>query len=91
MAHTPGPWVVQGQAVLSDRPYPEWKQIAGVRIGNADNWSDPEGESNARLIAASPDLLAALKRLVEYCNNHSDYDAIGEADAAISKAEGRSE
>lgn len=95
MSHTPGPWTVQGQAVLSDRPYPEWKQIAGVRIGNADNWSDPEGESNARLIAAAPELLAALKELVHYDEGSSEqgsygYEVLQLCKNAIAKAEGRS-
>ena len=93
MSHTPGPWTVQGQAVLSDRPYPEWKQIAEVRIGNADNWSDPEGESNSRLIAAAPDLLAALEEVSDYLAEFFDegrkHRVIRAADAAIAKAEGR--
>lgn len=99
MAHTPGPWTVQGQAVLSDRPYPEWKQIAEVRIGNAENWSDPEGESNARLIAASPDLLAACHEAVSaitYLLSNDDdepnyAETLSKLAAAIAKAEGRGE
>lgn len=102
MSHTPGPWTVQGQAVLSDRPYPEWKQIAEVRIGNADNWSDPEGESNARLIAAAPELLAALRAARDDLSDLlevADLTDEGVADttavlnqviAAIATAEGRS-
>lgn len=53
---------------------------------NGDDW-----QSMIDLVAAAPELLAALKRLVEYCDNHSDYDSIGEACAAIAKAEGRIE
>jgi len=58
-----------------------------------------EAEANARLIAAAPDLLAALKALVvgvERDDNPSDQghcehsDEMNAARAAIAKAEGRS-
>jgi hypothetical protein len=48
-----------------------------------------EAEANAHLIAAAPDLLAALQTLVEQAERH---DAVGlywdQARAAIAKAEG---
>ncbi len=44
----------------------------------------PNLPENARLIAAAPELLAALKKL-RY--DHGDLTAILEADAAIAKAE----
>jgi hypothetical protein len=80
--HTPGPWTFDGEYVESldlDTPL----SIATV----ADCGNDTH--CNGRLIAAAPELLAALKRLVEYCDNHSDYDSIGEACRAIVAAEGR--
>ena len=59
---TPGPWV----AGAPGAPGVTWK----VRASNGrvfivgDALYHPENEANARLIAASPDLLAALKAIV---------------------------
>lgn len=48
--HTPGPWTV--------------REARGLLLGGSESADlplhDPEREANARLIAASPDLLAAL-------------------------------
>lgn len=51
-AHTPGPWVV-----LSD----DAVQLGTDIIINASNNNYRMGTANARLIAASPDLLAAAE------------------------------
>lgn len=45
-----------------------------------------ERAANARLIAAAPDLLAALKGLMAHPNSAKAWDA---ADQAVAKAEGR--
>ena len=42
-------------------------------------------EANARLIAAAPDLLEALKTIVSHCDKYS----LEKARAAIAKAEGK--
>lgn len=42
------------------------------------------------LHSAAPELLAALKRLLAcVCDEHDDYDAVGQAMLAIVRAEGR--
>ena len=100
MTHTPGPWHVREA---------RWHEVAADAISdNGEEYelviaqcdpavqllnNDSEIRANARLIAATPDLLAALERLVadvdaeEYINQtaHStdDYDM---AFAAIAKA-----
>lgn len=63
--HTPGPW--------ENRPYPN-QLNRQARIGTNDRtvasvWADNrEGEANAHLIAAAPDLLDALAGFAEaYC------------------------
>ncbi len=63
-AHTPGPWRVERQ-----NPSPttgEW-MIAGTKPGYLAEVRDcgsGDVQANARLIAAAPDLLAALQALV---------------------------
>ena len=94
--HTPGPWFVGAQndaLCVIDKPpnpsndYPRHDAnvaaIAKVYNGNA-------ADANARLIAAAPDLLAALKRLRDLpvdCSQESDREAWGQAHSAIAKAE----
>lgn len=93
--HTPGPWVVRPKRYLDTRR----------RVGPADNEffdvayssgnSNAESESNARLIAAAPEMLDVLKALVDRCNHLGSTDQVtGEVfydmvRAAIAKAEGR--
>lgn len=59
-AFTPGPWVSRGRYVGTPN---HMSFIAECRDQNG-NWSDtPHSIANARLIAAAPDLLEALKNL----------------------------
>lgn len=65
-----------------------------AKRGQTWNAPDPEGQANARLIAAAPDLLAALKAITSP-TGFRDLDVGGNgthgaALAAIAKAEGRS-
>ncbi len=86
-AHTPGPWAYEvdesGASVFMDDSDPGRAYVAEVS-------SQPEQTANARLIAAAPDLLAALKRvmaewLLVQAVSVNNYDA---AMSAIAKAEG---
>lgn len=90
--HTPGPWKAVKTTntpwsivVNHDGPLPNehqgdlLTQISGLR------WESDE--ANAHLIAAAPELLEALKRILE---NKFEPDKITcIAEAAIAKAEGR--
>ena len=60
--HTPGPWDVQN--ALGDGPN-KWIYADGLYVAEVDGERE-EAEANARLIAAAPDLLTALKDAVEY-------------------------
>lgn len=64
--HTPGPWrqeFAQSLLVLANRPEGE-RIVAGV-WGHSDE-ALAEGYANARLIAAAPDLLAALESALRH-------------------------
>lgn len=83
--HTPGPWVVW---------YSDWPGVVGVEcasgetIADCSHSNDPDlSEANARLIAAAPELLEALRGFVE-CDEPS-CEHYAAASAAIAKAEGR--
>lgn len=81
--HTPGPWNVAkttfGQTII-DAP------SIGEIVCRVEEWSEKQDEANARLIAAAPELLDALKLVVQRCGPNSTDGAI--ARAAIAKAEG---
>lgn len=89
-AHTPGPWddASKYDIVDSVRIFAGTHYIATV--GNSDD-TRAQTQSNARLIAASPDLLAALKALALAAVKDLGDDApeIRAAIAAIANAEGR--
>ena len=88
-AHTPGPWIASEPNGKGNgwRVGPAW---LGERA-----WS-PETAADARLIAAAPEMLEALEKLLEdaYCDcggchcRRPSYAARDAADAAIAKAEG---
>ena len=94
--HTPGPWRVteahgQTQVVAVNR-HPE-KAVTGI----ADIFDSIDGTrewgANARLIAAAPDMLEALKGALSEFDQMScecvDDDIYGYVEDAIKKAEGR--
>ncbi len=88
--HTPGPWQVTHedptQVCDSDGEMRGCSPIAQCTVG-----TKRERKANARLIAAAPELLDALRKLAKL------YDAMGAprgacrilADAAIAKAKGK--
>ena len=91
--HTPGPWTTTGPNVRADN---------GALVATAqDHWNDhktpqEEKEANAQLIAAAPELLAALKNLLGYATGEWQPEdeaslaghGIEPAWGAIAKAEG---
>ena len=97
--HTPGPWAI-------DESHINGSINAGKRhvaLASFYNCHDEEvrvtrdqQKANAQLIAAAPDLLAALKQALEALERADDYGVPGlgriidAADDAIRKAEGES-
>jgi hypothetical protein len=97
-AHTPGPWSA-ARSKLNDlwTVYaPKEKNIAAVHDPYGDD--DAVSEANARLCAAAPDLLDALKVMVLVAEDQGPKwraklpgsgSPLGRAQSAIAKAEGR--
>lgn len=105
MTHTPGPWSVEagllGEGAHIFAADPKGCKADGDLVTVADLI---ENKANARLIAAAPDLLAALKGLGIsanrdvpadglcfmdcYLKGHGHFEECATARAAIAKAEG---
>ncbi len=89
VSYTPGPWDVQVRQPIDGDAFFDIYQTDGH--GNesavACIGADAETAANACLIAAAPDLLAALKEAVKY--THTTQWLHTACDAAIARAEGR--
>lgn len=96
-AHTPGPWKAF-QRKLEDCGYLEGQwHIGNGQIGHTV--ANAYEEANARLIAAAPELLRAMKdftwnvkhqKVAGYGDSEVQFDAsFKQMEAAIAKAEGR--
>ena len=92
--HTPGPWHCERAKIAIDGAYDYAiytladRQIIAEAFGRSDVTRFHNAEANACLIAAAPDLLAALKRTVELADAEG-FAVPAEALAAIAKAEGK--
>lgn len=102
MAHTPGPWMLDGWDIVQRDCNDSCPALAFV--GNAKRTlAMEEINANARLISAAPELLAALKQAVSLlsyaangggiygCNADEWHAMEPAARAAIAKAEWRDE
>lgn len=108
LAFTPGPWTVDGTVALgaygvwtaeADARNPGHDgtgyqvQICSMNPmdRNTPITKDERG-ANARLISASPDMLAVLTELMEFWDHgtavHAGAEIVGEARAAIARAKG---
>lgn len=101
MNHTPGPWRVSGSSPL----HVETVSEEDGAIGNVFSFEEYDGnEADARLVAAAPDLLAALRYCASAITHAASGDgytvsademmdlaaSLAQARAVIAKAEGRS-
>jgi hypothetical protein len=89
--HTPGPWRTIESTNKTVRTvvgpdFPGQGYIADVNLCRTNNAQDVDGEANARLIAAAPELLEVCKYLVHMIGEEN---VPGNCIAAINKAEGR--
>lgn len=67
MSHTPGPWRrgKQGGSVVADVPVPQMGGSDAVEYYGGHLVAESITPSNAKLIAAAPDLLALLQELID--------------------------
>ncbi len=100
-AHTKGPWHVgagNGEGSIFAENGRTRLEIGGTtlypiaRMGRG--WNEAEDEANARLIAAAPELLEALREMLSMFGDHEQYDedsaqVISQTRQVIAKAEGR--
>lgn len=101
MKHTPEPWhadtradadgdwdrwyVFQGIGESEEGPGDHSVRIAYITTKDGSTWGGEE-EANARLIAAAPDLLAALQLAVDSVDDWHNGEFIWEAQAVIARA-----
>lgn len=103
--HTPGPWGIRSRhesrmdhtTVIRSVAIPGHDYIEVSRITNPSPEQDEVARANVRLIAAAPDLLEALKRLLANFSGGTEAThepgcgcVWHEAAKAIAKSEGRS-
>jgi hypothetical protein len=87
-AHTPGPWKCGPDLTVVHEHSGVIARLASTR--GKFEWE----AANARLIAAAPDLLAALTDLLAMCERQADFNDDGDggmfarSNAAIAKATG---
>lgn len=96
--HTPGPWQYRRSSTSSTDYYEiiPAGELGGWKDGRYLSVSGAIDEHDARLIAAAPDLLEALKSIAEFWNRDQNekamigacWHAVETAEAAIAKAEG---
>jgi hypothetical protein len=85
--HTPGPWSVRkGMFIHTGKFAEDAKLVASTHNREIDDME--QCEDNALLIAAAPDLLAALEELLYATPGVKMAQAIKMADEAIKKAKG---
>jgi hypothetical protein len=93
--HSPGPWAIDVD--ISGWMFSDPDEVIVAKIDNPDWYDDgamPNNqtcEANARLIAAAPDLLAALQAVIRHygtTNFMQDAEPFNTARAAIAKATG---
>lgn len=107
LKHTPGPWRVEEGTTLiwgncnqdDQTNYGLGYPIAECRLTPTASWAKgpstyEEADANACLIAAAPEMLEALKSLVDDLSHFTDvsesiFHSLDLADAVIAKAEGR--
>ena len=97
VSHSPGPWefILGATNGQENGAHGTICEASEGRYYIASIWADVEelkdrADANARLIAAAPDMYAALKLVRRLWAKDDDFQESHVIDAAIAKAEGRS-
>lgn len=96
--YTPGPWTINtveadDEGDLCIMVWGDTQAVCAVIVDDDEGWDRDTAEANARLIAASPMLLDALKKIVAWqecfslADGEADLPIISQARAAIAQAE----
>lgn len=91
MTHTPGPWIINHHGL--QQPTGDYDHIH-AESNNALQAickvvRRHDGNANARLIAAAPDMLDLLKDLLAIAKDCDDREMIERMETVINKAEGK--
>ncbi len=97
MKHTPGPWEFSMHYTEDGKMYsgdfhiymPEAKGACTMNVSPAASMSTEQAYENAQLIAAAPELLAALIELVELPNKNRPERVWKQAKEAVARAAGK--
>ncbi len=87
-AHDPGPWRLGHCNAGLRCVWTVGEQPRRGGLGLSSNWIDCNTPGNARLVAAAPDLLAALEALLSEVTEELGWKSEDQARAAIAKARG---
>lgn len=98
MNHTPGPWATH-KTEGNGGNIPDRLEIVGPEEGRRRSliasiygFKLPDGQANAHLIAAAPELYEALENLMDFLfHGKKDRQMILRASAALAKARGEEE
>ena len=91
--HTPGPWkIFEGWGADRNRPVivDSIPDVDGKFVGNCICYAastNPDIEANAKMIAAAPKMLAALKMVLQHGRIDDSESRMSQVAAAITKAE----
>lgn len=88
MTHTPGPWTIFGTFNVRGANGRGVATTGGINDGRIADGGFAENSANARLIAAAPDLLEALK-FARQIIGHPDDAGTKLIDDVIAKATGQ--
>lgn len=84
--HTPGPWKLNAGRCIETTSGTFFLSYGSDRYGNPNFREPVELDANARLVAAAPELLAALREVTRCLGWHAQQHPVGKNCIAVSQA-----